>query len=468
MAEEAISDLDLEELRRFLTGDAPADTGTLPEPSTSTALVRAADAKLGLGGGLVNEEQALVVVEREDPTAPYLAATSWDQLNLSKAILDGIFEMGFVRPSKIQEWALPIAMSGGNIIGQAQNGSGKTAAFALAMLCTADATKQAPQAVCICPTRELALQNFAVVAKLGQFTGLHFWTAIPQVERPPRRVDAQIIVGTPGKVQDLLKKRVIPWQDFRCFVVDEADHMIDEDQQMAPQVLQIKSMMPEDVQVLLFSATWPEHVERFARTIVPRANNITVKKEDLTLTTIMQTFIDVGPDSSKKTSQLSDLYGALNVGQSIIFTNTRHLAFNVAKTMREEGHAVSLICGTQKTGEERIDISYRDRVMAEFRSGVTKVLISTDVLARGIDVPAVTLVVNYEMPSRGRHGEPDFEVYLNRIGRTGRFGLKGLAVNLVSTAERPALDKIRKHYNCSIGQLSGDCEEMEKLLKDLR
>merc|ERR1719473_1510641 len=137
--------------------------------------------------------------------------------------------------------------------------------------------------------------------------------------------------------------------------------MIDEDNQMGTQVVQIRKLLPQELQVVLFSATYPEHVEKFARQMVPKANRITVQKEDLTLTTIMQTFIGCGDREGDKTTTLSDLYGALNVGQSIIFVNSRHAAFDLAKRMKAEGHAVSLICGTQKTGPEQIDISYRDR-----------------------------------------------------------------------------------------------------------
>merc|ERR1712187_119981 len=207
--------------------------------------------------------------------------------------------------------------------------------------------------------------------------------------------------------------------------------MIDEDNQMGPQVTQIRTMLPEEMQILLFSATWPDHVERFAKSMVPRANHIKVQKEDLTLATITQTYINVGEDKGRKFQQLCDLYGALNVGQSIIFVNTRAMAFDLAKRMKEEGHTVSLICGTQTTGPETIDITCRDRIMGEFRTGVTKVLIATDVLSRGIDVPAVTLVVNYDIPVEYQEGTrkdfwpADGATYLHRTGRTGRFGMRG-------------------------------------------
>lgn len=296
---------------------------------------------------------------------------------------------------------------------------------------------------------------------------MKLFLAVPQPERAPRSVAAHVVVGTPGKIQDLVKRKAIDSKWMRILVIDEADHMIDEDNQMGPQVMQIKNLLPAEMQVLLFSATWPDKVERFAQSMVSNAYRITVQKEDLTLNTITQTFLDVGDDPQKKASQLSDLYGAMNIGQSIIFVNTRNTAFELAKMMKNEGHSVSLICGTQKTGPEQVDHAYRDRVMTEFRSGVTRVLISTDVLARGIDVPAVTLVVNYELPmSWGK--KPEFQTYIHRIGRTGRFGLRGVAVNLVTRQERGALDEIQTFYNCSMKQLGGDLEELEALLKGLR
>jgi len=436
--------------------------------STGSTNAHAAPAEVGWGG-LQSEEQAIVSVHPEDPSAAHLAAKSWDDMTLSQEVLDGIFEMGFVKPSKIQEWALPIALTGGNIVGQAQNGSGKTAAFALALLLKCDVQTEGVQGLCVCPTRELALQNFDVISRLGKFTGLTLFLAVPSQERMPRRIDANILVGTPGKMMDLLKRRVADGRWTRIFVLDEADVLIDEDNQMGPQVTQIRNLLPDNLQVLLFSATWPDHVEQFARRMVPRANRIKVEKEDLTLSTIKQTYIDVG-DANKKTKQLCELYGALNIGQSIIFVNTRQMAFDLAKSMKEEGHAVTLMCGTQKAGPEQIDIAYRDRIMNQFRTGVTKVLVATDVLSRGIDVPAVTLVVNFEMPTSWTHGRnvPDFEVYMHRIGRTGRFGLRGVAVNLISSHERLLMDSIKNYYKCSISELSGDAEEMEALIKNLR
>ncbi|CAE7472914.1 DBP5 [Symbiodinium natans] len=373
--------------------------------------------------------------------------------------MDGIFEMGFTKPSKIQGLALPIAMQGRNIIGQARNGSGKTAAFALAMLANVETQKKSPQGLCVCPTRELTMQNHAVIQRLGKFTGLEFFLAVPQEQRAPRSVNAQVVVGTPGKLQDWLKKRIINPKDFRIFVVDEADQMIDEEQSMGGQVLDIRRMLSKDLQILFFSATWPDYVAKLAKSMVPNPNVIHVKKEDLTLTTITQTFMNVGTDDNKK-YKLSELYSVMNVGQSIIFVNTRQTAWDLATFMKANGHTVSLITGTQKG---QIEVAERDRVMEEFRTLVTRVLISTDVLSRGIDVPSVTVVVNYDLPN----GTEKMETYLHRIGRTGRFGKKGLAVNLASDRDRHRIDEIKRFYNCDMAELSGDVEEVEAMLKPI-
>jgi len=478
---EELTEEDFAELHAFLADQSLGGLPNVPSPpvsqpachgSTGSDNARATAACNGVhgSGGLDGETEAIVTIHHHDPSVIHHAAKSWDEMALPKEVLDGIYEMGFVKPSKIQESAVPLAQNGGNIVGQAQNGSGKTAAFALSMLLRCDVETQGLQALCVGPTRELAIQNYDVISRLGKFTGLTLFLAVPQQERPPRKINANIIVGTPGKTMDLLKRRVADGRWTKIFVLDEADVLIDEDNQMGPQVTQIRNLLPDDLQVLLFSATWPDRVEYFARKMVPCAHTIKVEKEDLTLSTIKQTYIDVGDGEHKKIRQLCDLYGALNVGQSIIFVNTRQMAFDLAKSMKDEGHAVTLICGTQKSGPEQIDIGYRDRIMTQFRNGVTKVLIATDVLSRGIDVPAVTLVVNFEMPTswgQGR-GKPDFEVYMHRIGRTGRFGLRGVAVNLISTHERQLMESIKNYYKCSITELSGDAEEMEALIKNLR
>jgi len=252
-------------------------------------------------------------------------------------------------------------------------------------------------------------------------------------------------------------------------VLDEADVMINEQNRMGAEVFEIRALMPEELQILLFSATWPRDVEVFAEKLIPRATKIEVKKEDLTLSTITQLYINCGRGDDKKTEVLFDLYASMNIGQCIIFVNSRVVGFSLAKKMKEAKYAVSLICGTQSSGPEKIDAARRDTIMDEFRRGVTKVLISTDLLSRGIDVPAVTLVINYGLPvCHSQRDAPETETYIHRIGRTGRFGLKGIAINLITENEMPTLEKIKRHYNCSIEELPHDIEKIEDKVKSLR
>lgn len=200
---------------------------------------------------------------------------------------------------------------------------------------------------------------------------------------------------------------------------------------------------------------------------MPRAFNIKVKKTELTVSSVQQVCMQCGDDNDKF-DKLSGLYGALNVGQSIIFVNARRKAFDLANKMRSVGHSVSLICGTQEQGSERMDPALRDKVMDEFRAGVTRVLIATDVLSRGIDVPQVTLVVNYELPVSFVDRGAGMETYLHRVGRTGRFGLRGIAVNLVGNNERSLVKDIESYFACSIPEMDNDFDALESRLRGLR
>jgi len=219
--------------------------------------------------------------------------------------------------------------------------------------------------------------------------------------------------------------------------------------------------------VLFFSATYPDDVRTFAENLVPRAVSIKVRKTDLTVSSVAQMYM-VCNDENDKLEKLSALYGAMNVSQSVVFVNQRKKAFALAQSMRSAGHGVSLICGTQTHGDERMDPSLRDKVMDEFRSGVTRVLIATDVLARGIDVPQVTLVVNYQMPTSYHTRAVDMETYLHRVGRTGRFGLRGIAVNLVTPSEKHCVDEVCNYFACKIPQMDDDFEQLEERLRVLR
>jgi len=462
---------------------AAATTSAVGSSAAATALVPAAkwSQRPPRGSGLVGERQASVEIRDADGSSTFAGESdlldkeaSFDDLGLSADLLRGVYEAGFVVPSKIQSGALPIICRkeggklGQNMIGQAQNGSGKTATFALALLSAIDIADPIPQAMVICPTRELARQNQDVISQLGQYMSVITQLVVPGLERVPRHPRCHVLVGTPGKILDLTKKHIIECTGIRIFVLDEADMMLDQENAMGPQVTQIRRLLPDDLQVLFFSATYPDDVRSFAEHLVPRAFSIKVKKTDLTVSSVSQMYLPC-IDDHDKFQKLTSLYGAMNVGQSVVFVNQRNKAFSLAKAMRDAGFAVSLICGTQAQGQEKMDPALRDEVMGQFRSGVTRVLIATDVLSRGIDVPQVTLVVNYELPKNFVGGGADMETYLHRVGRTGRFGLRGIAVNLVlERTERAMVDEIRAFFACTIDMLDEDFEALEERLRTIR
>mmetsp|Transcript_10840 Transcript_10840/g.38009 ORF Transcript_10840/g.38009 Transcript_10840/m.38009 type:complete len:500 (-) Transcript_10840:133-1632(-) len=473
-AEEEVDEAEIADFQSFMasslgpSGASASSSAPAPRSATGAELAR-------LAAQHVHASEATATVEVYDADGEVTNLLdpnmTFEDLGLPEPLLRGIYEMGFVRPSKIQAAALPLigCSRAKNMIGQAQNGSGKTATFSLALLSVIDVNVWLPQAMVICPTRELARQNEAVIAQLGQFLKVETLLVVPAMERLPRRgeVTQHVLVGTPGKIADLVKKGIIDTSSIKVFVLDEADVMLDQDQQMGPQVTQIRKLMNKDLQVLFFSATYPDDVRLFAEKLVPQAISIKVRKTDLTVSTVTQLCVHCASEA-EKLEKLMALYGAMNVGQSIIFVNARRKAFALAKDLRDANHSVSLICGTQNSGDERMDPSLRDQVMDEFRNGVTRVLIATDVLSRGIDVPQVTLVVNYELPVHYHEGGVEMETYLHRVGRTGRFGLRGIAVNLVTAAQRPMVDSICSFFGCSIPDMGDDIEALEEKLRQLR
>jgi len=245
-------------------------------------------------------------------------------------------------------------------------------------------------------------------------------------------------------------------------VIDEAEVLVHPTQGQGPDVHSILKTLGKRVQVLLFSATFPEEVRKFASQVAPNANRITVKKEDLTLSCVTQLKWKCHSDAQKM-ERLGQLYEAMTIGQSIIFVNSRERARQVAKMMVDEGHEVTLFTGTDK---ETMTYEMRDKILESFRAGVTKVLVSTPVLSRGVNVPAVTLVVNYDLPTmrfedgaRRQGPKVDPEDYIHRVGRTGRFGAKGIAINLLVTAEdERMMSDIEKHYQISIHE----CPEVRR------
>jgi len=404
----------------------------------------------------------------------HVSARSWDDLELPPPLMNAIYELGFARPSKIQEVALPIIAKGRNLIGQAHNGTGKTAAYSIGTLAQVNPKENQPQVLILAHTRELAQQVAGVVSDLGKYLNIVITTLVPKQDWTG--TPGHVLVGTPGKTLEYCKKRWIKVDLIKCMVLDEADVMLNQDNQMGPQVNMVRRFLPTDLQTILFSATFPDQVRAFASQIIQKAAKIVVRKEELTVSNVHQLYEDCGTGSFEdKYSKLSDLYTFLTmIGQSIIFVNSRETAFKLAKRLKDtDGHSVSLICGSRVGNDTQMDAKERDKVMDEFRNGVTKVLVATDVLARGIDVPSVTMVVNFDIPlmfsvGTNRHtGEANFEEYLHRVGRTGRFGQPGIAINLLNRSEKFLVKSIEDFFQCEIKPMP-DYDELAPMVKGLR
>lgn len=372
--------------------------------------------------------------KQADASSPLYSAKSFDELGLDESLLKGIYAMRFKKPSKVQERALPLLLSDPpcNLIAQSQSGTGKTAAFTLAMLSRIDPDMQAIQAVCLAPTRELARQIYDVVQQMGQYMSK---VTVAMALREDNQLDTSlgsrqpinnhILIGTPGTINDLDRKRLIDLSKVKIYVLDEADVMLDK-QGMGLQSLRVRKSCPDTVQTVLFSATFTDEVMEFSHKIAPNANEISLKRNELSVEAIKQFYMDCH-GYRHKFEVLSALYGLLTIGQSIIFVATRKTAEEVQAHMEGEGHRTSVLHGGM-TPEER------DQIIDEFRLAKTKVLITTNVLARGIDILQVSLVVNFDLPYTVDR-LPDPETYLHRIGRTGRFGRTGVAINFVSSRD---------------------------------
>lgn len=395
-----------------------------------------------------------------DPNSTLYSVKSFEELGLSPELLKGLFAMKFNKPSKIQEKALPLLISNPptNFIGQSQSGTGKTAAFSLTLLTRVDPTVKAPQCLCLSPTRELARQTFEVITTMGKYTDVDVQLVVPDSIDRTGNISGQVIVATPGLLLELLKKRRLSTTAVKTLVLDEADNMLDA-QGLGDQALRVKKVVPRTTQVVLFSATFPVEVRRYAEKFAPNANTLELKQEELNVDAIKQLYMDC--DSPQhKFETLCELYGLMTIGSSIIFVERKNTADKLYERMRAEGHLCSVLHGG-------LDNQDRDKLIDDFREGRSKVLITTNVLARGIDIPSVSMVVNYDVPY-DKDGRPDPSTYLHRIGRTGRFGRLGVSITFVDD---------KRSYDClmAIKQYFGDIEmtrlpnddwdEIEKVVK---
>ncbi|KAI1091016.1 DEAD-domain-containing protein [Rostrohypoxylon terebratum] len=400
---------------------------------------------------------------QKDTENPLGSAHTFEELGLPSEVLRALSALRFSKPSKVQEKALPLMLSDPprNMIAQSQSGTGKTAAFVTTVLSRVDHSNPTqPQALLLAPSRELARQIQSVVSSIGQFlTNLSVAAAIPGSIPKDGRVDKSVVVGTPGTVMDLIRRRQFDVSQLRVLVIDEADNMLDQ-QGLGDQCTRVKNMLPKNIQILLFSATFPDKVMKYATIFAPNANMIKLRKQELTVKGISQMYMDC-PGESDKYDILCKLYGLMNIGSSIIFVKTRESANQIQQRMTADGHKVSVL-------HSAFEGANRDTLLEDFRSGKSKVLITTNVLARGIDVSTVSMVINYDIPMKGMgDAMHDTETYLHRIGRTGRFGRVGVSITFISDKKSfDALRAIAQDLEIDLVALKpDDWDETERLVQ---
>jgi len=372
---------------------------------------------------------------------------SFDQMGLHENLLRGIYAYGFEKPSAIQQKGIVPFTKGLDVIQQAQSGTGKTATFCAGILNNLDYNLLECQALVLAPTRELAQQIEKVMRALGDYLQVkcHACVGGTSVREDARILQAgvHVVVGTPGRVYDMLRRRCLRADNIKMFVLDEADEMLSRG--FKDQIYDIFQLLPPKLQVGVFSATLPPEALEITRKFMNKPVRILVKRDELTLEGIKQFYVNVEKEEWKLDT-LCDLYETLAITQSVIFANTRRKVDWLTDKMRERDHTVSATHGD-------MDQNTRDVIMREFRSGSSRVLITTDLLARGIDVQQVSLVINYDLPTQP-------ENYLHRIGRSGRFGRKGVAINFVTRDDERMLQDIQRFYNTVIEELPSNVADL--------
>jgi translation initiation factor 4A len=365
---------------------------------------------------------------------------TFDALELREDLLRGIYAYGFEKPSAIQQRAIKPVLLGHDVIAQAQSGTGKTATFSISILNRVDLSNKECQGLVLAPTRELAQQIAKCMIALSDFMDIKVHACVGGTAvREDIRIfneGVQVVVGTPGRVFDMVNRRALRTDACKMFMLDEADEMLSRG--FKDQIYDIFKFMPEEVQVALFSATMPLEVLEVTSRFMRDPVRILVKKDELTLEGIKQFYIAVEKEEWKLDT-LCDLYETLTITQAIIYVNTRRKVDWLTEKMTERDFTVSAMHGD-------MDQKERDIIMREFRSGSSRVLITTDLLARGIDVQQVSLVINYDLPTNR-------ENYIHRIGRSGRFGRKGVAINFLASGDVRYLRDIEQFYNTQVEEM---------------
>ena len=372
-----------------------------------------------------------------------LEINDWEDLNAKPLLLRGIYANGFERPSPIQKKAILPLFSKRDIIAQAQSGTGKTACFSISALELIDTAKNVTQAMILSPTRELSIQTKKVIDSIGSlFPDLCTQLLIGGTSTDDninmlRDKTPQIVIGCPGRIHDMLKRKRLSAAHFKLLIMDEADELLSYG--FKDQVYNIFQYMPSNVQVALFSATMPNELTSLTDKFMRNPVKILVKNEQLTLEGIRQYYVALDNDETKYET-LKDIYSSLTVSQSIIYCNSVKRVNDLYIAMNNDNYPVCQI-------HSNMDKEERTKNYEEFKNGKHRVLISSNVTARGLDVQQVSTVINFDLPNC-------VHTYLHRIGRSGRWGRKGVGINFVTSRDMRQLKIIENHYQSSINELT--------------
>ncbi len=365
----------------------------------------------------------------------------WNELNLKENLLRGIYSYGFENPSPIQKKGILPILTGKDVIAQAQSGTGKTGAFTVSMLQVIDENVNEIQGLILAPTRELAGQIHTVITQLGTFMdnlkcALLIGGRSTDQDQKDLELKPHIVIGTPGRVHDLIRRRKINTKTIKLLVLDEADEMLSSG--FKEQIYNIFQFLGNNVQIALFSATLPDEIQSITEKFMREPVKILVKTESVTLEGIKQYYVALESDSQKYET-LKDLFEAISVSQCIIYCNSIKRVNDLCEALTNDNFPVCCI----HSGMEKED---RTKAYKEFTAGASRVLISSNLTARGIDVQQVSTVINFDLPN-------DIHTYIHRIGRSGRWGRKGMGINFITRRDVRKMKEIEQYYDTQIDEL---------------
>jgi translation initiation factor 4A len=370
---------------------------------------------------------------------------NWDELDLDTNLLRGIFSYGFEKPSPIQQKAIKPIISGKDVVAQAQSGTGKTATFTIGALSNIDLTCNYTQVLVLSPTKELTIQTAKVFESLGSMMDglrvqrLYGGSIIEEGSSFSNKNSPHVICGCPGRVFDMMRRDKISSKKIKLVILDEADEMLSSG--FKDQVYNIFQYLNNEIQVVLVSATLPESLDSIINKIMRDPIKISVKREMLTLEGIKQFYIAVD-DDRQKYATLKDLFSHLSIAQCIIYCNSIKRVQDLYEAMKEDEFPVCRI-------HSSMDKTEREIAFNDFKFGKSRVLISSNVTARGIDIQQVNIVINFDLPKCVNN-------YLHRIGRSGRWGRKGVGINLITRRDVIKMKEIESHYLTQINEMPSD------------